>query len=43
VGLRTDTDQFNLMGLLTVGKALGTADASVSSAGLGFTIAFQDG
>jgi hypothetical protein len=36
-------DQFNLMGTLSVGKALGSADATVSSAGLGFCFAFQDG
>jgi hypothetical protein len=36
-------DQYNLMGQLSVGKALGTAHATVSSTGLGFSFAFQDG
>jgi hypothetical protein len=35
-------DQYNLVGMLSVGKALGSADATVSSTGLGFTFAFQD-
>lgn len=36
-------DQFCPTGLLSLGKALGSADAMVFTAGLGFTFAFQDG
>jgi hypothetical protein len=36
-------DQFCPTGQLSFGKALGTADAAVFTAGLGFTFAFQDG
>lgn len=35
-------DQYNLIGSLSAGKALGSADATVSSAGIGFNFAFQD-